>query len=50
MVSDRHANFIINLGKATAEEILHLIEWVERRVYEEKSISLEREVRVVGEP
>ncbi|MBS3907542.1 MAG: UDP-N-acetylmuramate dehydrogenase [Syntrophaceae bacterium] len=50
MVSDRHANFIINLGKATAEEILHLIEWVERRVYEEKSISLKREVRVVGEP
>jgi UDP-N-acetylmuramate dehydrogenase len=49
MVSDRHANFIINLGKATAEEILHLIEWVERRVYEEKSISLEREIRVVGE-
>ncbi|MBM4276958.1 MAG: UDP-N-acetylmuramate dehydrogenase [Deltaproteobacteria bacterium] len=49
MVSDRHANFIINLGKATAEEILRLIEWVERRVYEEKSISLKREVRVVGE-
>ncbi len=50
MVSDRHANFIINLGKATAEEILRLIEWVEKKVYEEKSISLEREVRVVGEP
>lgn len=49
MVSERHANFIINLGKATAEEILRLIEWVERRVYEERGISLEREVRVVGE-
>ena len=49
MVSDRHANFILNLGKATAEEILNLMEWVERRVYEEKGISLEREVRVVGE-
>jgi UDP-N-acetylmuramate dehydrogenase len=49
MVSERHANFIINLGKATAEEVLRLIEWVERRVYEEKGISLEREVRVVGE-
>ncbi|OGP76469.1 MAG: UDP-N-acetylenolpyruvoylglucosamine reductase [Deltaproteobacteria bacterium RBG_16_49_23] len=49
MVSDRHANFIINLGKATAEEVLRLMEWVERRVYEEKGISLEREVRVVGE-
>jgi len=49
MVSDRHANFIVNLGKATAEEILHLIEWVEKRVYEVKGISLEREVKVVGE-
>jgi UDP-N-acetylmuramate dehydrogenase len=49
MISDRHANFIINLGKATAEEVLDLIERVERRVYEEKGISLEREVRVVGE-
>ncbi|MBS3919920.1 MAG: UDP-N-acetylmuramate dehydrogenase [Deltaproteobacteria bacterium] len=49
MVSDRHANFIINLGKATAEEVLHLIEWVEKKVYEKKSISLKREVRVVGE-
>lgn len=50
MVSDRHANFIINLGKATAEEVLHLIEWVEKKVYEKKSISLKREVRAVGEP
>jgi UDP-N-acetylmuramate dehydrogenase len=50
MVSDRHANFIINLGKATAEEVIHLMEWVERKIYEEKGISLEREVRVVGEP
>ncbi|OGP86914.1 MAG: UDP-N-acetylenolpyruvoylglucosamine reductase [Deltaproteobacteria bacterium RBG_16_48_10] len=49
MVSDRHANFIINLGKASAEEVIHLMEWVEKRIYEEKGISLEREVRVVGE-
>ena len=49
MVSERHANFIINLGKATAEEIIHLIEFIERRIYEEKGVSLEREVRVVGE-
>jgi len=49
MVSDRHANFIINLGKAKAEEIIQLMEFVERRVFEEKGVSLEREVRVVGE-
>ncbi|OGP74555.1 MAG: UDP-N-acetylenolpyruvoylglucosamine reductase [Deltaproteobacteria bacterium RBG_16_50_11] len=49
MVSDRHANFILNLGKAKAEEVIHLMEFVERKVFEEKGISLEREVRVVGE-
>jgi UDP-N-acetylmuramate dehydrogenase len=49
MISDRHANFIINLGKATADEVIGLMERVERTIYEEKGISLEREVRVVGE-
>jgi UDP-N-acetylmuramate dehydrogenase len=49
MVSDRHANFIINLGKTKARDVIQLMEWVERKVYEEKGISLEREVRVVGE-
>ncbi len=50
MVSDRHANFIINLGKAKAEEVIRLMTFVEKKVYEEKGISLEREVKVVGEP
>ncbi len=49
MVSDLHANFIVNLGKATAEEVIGLMEWVEKKIYDEKGISLEREVRVVGE-
>ena len=49
MISDQHANFIINLGKATAEEVIHLMEFVERKIYEEQGISLEREVKVVGE-
>jgi len=49
MVSDRHANFIINLGKAKAEEVIHLMEFIEKKIYEERGISLEREVKVVGE-
>ena len=49
MISERHANFIINLGRATSEQIIQLMEWAERRVYEEKGISLEREVKVVGD-
>ena len=50
MVSHRHANFIVNLGKAKAEEVIFLMEFIEKKIYEEKGISLEREVRVVGEP
>jgi UDP-N-acetylmuramate dehydrogenase len=50
MISERHANFIINLGRAKAEEVIRLMEFVEKKVYEEKGISLEREVKVVGEP
>ena len=49
MVSDLHGNFIVNLGKARAEEVIDLIEWVERKVYQEKGVSLEREVKVIGE-
>jgi UDP-N-acetylmuramate dehydrogenase len=49
MVSDRHANFIINLGKAKAEEVIRLMEFIGKKIYEEKGISLEREVKVVGE-
>ncbi len=50
MVSDHHANFIINLGKAKAEEVIYLLEFIEKKVYQERGISLEREVKVVGEP
>jgi UDP-N-acetylmuramate dehydrogenase len=49
MISERHANFIINLGRAKAEEVIRLMEFVEKKVYEERGISLEREVKVVGE-
>jgi UDP-N-acetylmuramate dehydrogenase len=48
-VSDLHANFIINLGKATAGEVIEVMEWVERKVEEEKGIALAREVKVIGE-
>jgi UDP-N-acetylenolpyruvoylglucosamine reductase len=37
------------LGKARAREVIDLIEWVERKVYQEKGVSLEREVKVIGE-
>lgn len=48
MVSDLHANFIINLGRATARDVVDVMEGVERRVREEKGITLTREVKVIG--
>lgn len=48
-VSDRHANFIINHGTATAADIETLIERVRATVQEVHDVSLEREVCIVGE-
>jgi UDP-N-acetylmuramate dehydrogenase len=49
MVSDKHANFIVNTGAATAADIERLIEAVRDRVEERTGIRLELEARVIGE-
>ncbi|HLF11798.1 MAG TPA: UDP-N-acetylmuramate dehydrogenase [Gammaproteobacteria bacterium] len=49
MVSDKHANFIINSGSATAEDIEGLIEKVRAEVARQFGVELEPEVRIVGE-
>ncbi len=46
-VSKKHANFIINLGRAKAKDVLKLVRLVKRRVKEIKGIELEPEVRIV---
>ena len=48
-VSEKHANFIINRGDATATDIEELIEHVRRSVIEAHGIELVHEVRIVGE-
>lgn len=48
-VSEKHANFIINMGHATARDVERLIGQVRDRVQADSGISLELEVRVVGE-
>ena len=49
MVSDKHANFFVNLGAATATDVLRLIGEVRQRVWEARAIELETEVEIVGE-
>lgn len=48
-VSEKHANFIINRGDATASDIEALIEHVRNTVLEKHGVSLVHEVRIVGE-
>jgi UDP-N-acetylmuramate dehydrogenase len=50
MISDKHANFIVNLGTASAADIEALIDLAADRVRETYAIELEREVRIVGAP
>ena len=47
MVSPKHAGFIVNTGKATASDVIALMEHIEEVVQEKTGVSLEREVRVV---
>lgn len=48
-VSEKHANFIVNLGHATATDIERLIEHVEDTVETRTNVRLIREVRIIGE-
>ncbi len=45
--SEIHANFLVNLGNATFEDAIALIELAKKRVYEEFGIGLEEEVIIV---
>jgi UDP-N-acetylmuramate dehydrogenase len=47
-VSRKHANFIVNLGGATADDVLALMAEMRERVRERFGIELEPEVRIVG--
>lgn len=44
-VSEKHCGFIVNNGNATADDICNLIEYVQDKVYNEKGVILEPEVK-----
>lgn len=47
-ISEKHANFIVNLGNARARDVLELIAIAQNRVYERFNIFLEPEVKFLG--
>ena len=48
-IAERHANFILNCGGATASDIFQLIRLVQHQVEQRWSLLLEPEVRILGE-
>lgn len=48
IVSEKHANYIVNLGGATASDVLRLTEIMRERVLSTFGIELELEVQLVG--
>ncbi|WP_029502215.1 UDP-N-acetylmuramate dehydrogenase [Lachnoclostridium phytofermentans] len=49
MVSEKHCGFVINTGDATAKDVLQLIDDIRRIVKEKFGVTLEPEVRLIGE-
>jgi UDP-N-acetylmuramate dehydrogenase len=48
-ISEKHGNFIVNLGNAKASDIIALIDMIKTKVNEERGIKLQTEVKIVGE-
>lgn len=48
-VSEKHAGFIVNTGNATAQDVIELIEYVKKVVFEKFRIKLETEIEIIGE-
>jgi len=49
-ISKLHANYIVNVGNASADDVLKLIDIARTAVFKEFGIELELEVKVLGEP
>lgn len=47
-ISEKHSNFIVNLGNASSEDVLSLIRLVEEKAKSELGIEMKREVKVIS--
>lgn len=48
-ISEKHAGFVVNLGDATAKDVLDVIKHAQKTVKEKFGVDLEPEVRIIGE-
>lgn len=49
-ISEKHSNFMVNLGDARAEDVVRLIDLARRTIYQNAGVLLELEVKLVGFP
>ena len=47
-ISEKHANFIVNLGNGKAKDVIKLIKLIKREVKKKFSVTLEEEIQYVG--
>ena len=48
-ISEKHANFIVNLGNAKSTDVLELIDIIKNKIYQMYKIKLELEIKILGE-
>ena len=48
-ISEKHGNFIVNEGNATAADVLALMAFIRDEVYKKQGIRLTPEVHIIGE-
>lgn len=48
-VSTKHAGFLVKAGEATAQDFLDLISHIQQVIWQEYGVSLEPEIRIIGE-
>ncbi|NKB81922.1 MAG: UDP-N-acetylmuramate dehydrogenase [Nitrospirales bacterium] len=48
-ISEKHANFIVNLGQARATDVQLLIQTIQQTVFQQTGVSLDPEITIVGE-
>lgn len=47
-ISKKHSGFVINIGGATAKDIVELIETVQKIIHDKFGVEIEREVKIIG--
>jgi len=47
VISEKHSNYIINSGKAKAEDVLFLMEKIQEKVYKKFNVKLEPEIKII---